>query len=154
MTIPASELAPGFVRAAVEGIDGEVYVNAAEAAETCTGSFRQPPFPPEYRHIFENLAEVFRDVYPNTPEGWEDGFRHDLHPEGEIRKWCKMAAAFQTITAGKKLSMARKGDYFDIILSVFTNGPALALEMVELAATSQAEARRIVRQVAAGFLFE
>lgn len=146
-TIPATELASGFVRARVQGVEGEVYVNAEEAARRLPTHHRHPPFPPEYRDIFEELSETFRDVYRKTPEEWEDGFRYDTNPDGQIWLWLAMATAFRTLTETKHLSNDRKKDYFDIVLSVFNNGPDVALETVELRATSKGEAGRIVRRI-------
>ncbi|MBI2808701.1 MAG: hypothetical protein HYX68_27245 [Planctomycetes bacterium] len=46
-----------------------------------------PEFPPEVREIFRRFERVFDQVYPRTVEEWEDGFRYDRRPWGEIAIW-------------------------------------------------------------------
>lgn len=150
-TIPAAELAPGLVRAKVNGVDGEVYVDAADALENCVAICRHPPFPAEYCHIFEKFAEVFRDVYPITAAEWADGFRYDADADQEIEQWARRAGAFRRITAEKKFATrAWKQECFQIILAVFVNGSELALETVELEAISKSEAQQIVSRIVRG----
>src|SRR5437660_1795022 len=74
-TIPAAELASGMIKAQVQGIDGEVYVEASQVR--LGGDYRHPPFDAERKALMRHLAEVFADVYPITAEQWEDGFRRD-----------------------------------------------------------------------------
>ena len=70
--ILADELAPGYVRARVEGIEGDVFV---EAAGSKLGDIKHDPFSPEVSELLQIFATTFHDVYPCTVEQWEDGFR-------------------------------------------------------------------------------
>jgi hypothetical protein len=80
-TIPAQELAPGMIRAKVEGIEGEVFIEAAQMGET---PYRQPPFSEGIRKRLEEIRNTFVEVRPLSLEEWEDGFRRDTNPEKEV----------------------------------------------------------------------
>src|SRR5262245_15758994 len=100
-TIPAQELAPGMVRAKVVGIEGEVFIEAAQMGET---PYRQPPFSEGIRKRLEEIRNTFMEVRPLSLEEWEDGFRRDTKPAKEIGLWMWMGAAYKYFTKGRSLS--------------------------------------------------
>lgn len=122
VTIPARELAEGMVRAKIDGIEGEVWVDSHDP-RWLEGPLRQPPFPEEIRAIFGNLQRTFREVYPISVEQWEDGFRRDEHPEREITIWLRMAGVFRHFTGGRKMSLHKKEGIFQTLLACSSNGP-------------------------------
>lgn len=146
--IPESELAPGFVRAKVDGVDGEVYIDSSSGTKS---DFRHPPFDAETGEVFAEFADIFAAVFPMTVDEWEDGFRRDMHPETEIDGWKRIAAAFLHFTGDKKMPDEARKDCFRIILSCFNNGCSAALEVVELHRLSKARARGVVGEIRAKF---
>ena len=140
--IPASELAPGYIQARIEGSAETVFVKAAAINKSAPP--RHPPFSPEVRKTMERFATTFSDVHPITAERWEYGFRQDQNPAKEIALWCLIENAFKHFTEGKHLPLAAKQDYFNIILSVVNNGSAIALELVSLRKLSRRRARSVV----------
>jgi hypothetical protein len=141
-TIPAAELAPGMVRARVEGL-GEVWVDAAASAGQAP--LRHPPFGPDVRQRLEALRETFADVWPRTLEEWEDGFRRDTHPEQEIALWSLMAGCYRHFTDGRNLSAEQKQDIFRVIVTTVNNGEDYVTRTVE----AQSLSRQKVREIAA-----
>jgi hypothetical protein len=92
-TIPAAELAEGMVRARVEGIEGEVYVQVHQLRQS---DYRNAPFDEEKKALMREFAALFADVYPATADDWEDGFRRDVHMDREIGAWRGIAKAYST----------------------------------------------------------
>src|SRR5262245_24141509 len=111
----------------------------------CAG-YRHPPFGPAYRPFFEGLSRALGEVYPCPPEEWEDGFRHDLHPESEMAIWRDIARLYADFTRGKKMTLARKHDIFMVLLGCASAGPELGLRHVNLTALSRPEARRLAER--------
>lgn len=119
-TIPASELASGVIRAKVEGVEGEVWLDPK--AVKPQSKLRQPPFLEEAQSYFRRFADLFHDVYPRTVEQWEHGFRCDTHPEQEIAIWVLIADAFEHFTNGRDLNKDKRQDIFKVILACAING--------------------------------
>jgi len=140
-TIPAAELAPGMVRANVQGIEGDVWIDATTAGQA---PLRHPPFPEEIREHFRRFAALFHDVYPITPEQWEDGFRRDTNPEKEIAVWLRIADAFEHFTEGRQLFQDQRKDIFDVLLSLATNGADHVLQTVSPRTLSRKRVKEMV----------
>jgi hypothetical protein len=140
--IPARELAPGMVRARITGIDGEVFVDAAQVLRG--GEVRHPPFPDAVREQLRRLYETFQDVYPKTLEEWEDGFRRDMHPEREIALWEYMATVFEHFTAGRSLNPEQRRDIYLVILTCMNNGKENVLVTTNPQTLSRKQVNEIV----------
>ncbi len=145
--VPMSELAPGYVRAEVPGV-GEVFVRADSVKES--EASHHPPFDAKLKKLMRDFSKLFRDVYPKTPEQWENGFRRDTNPEREVEIWANIGGAFNYFTRGKKLNIHQRRDVFQIILSCFNNGCDAALECYQPKALSLARAQQIVSQLREG----
>ncbi len=140
-TIPARELATGMVLARVAGIDGEVWV----AAETLKDShYRHPPFPEEIRALIRRLQEVFKDVYSQTVEEWENGFKEHLHPEREIAIWQRMAKIYTHFTEGRSLNSDQKRDILQVILACVNNGQRHVLTTTNPRTLSRKRVKEII----------
>ena len=123
-SIPASELASGMVRATVEGIEGEVWVDASQvhASQGETSQFRHPPFSEPVRERLEIIRRTLADVSPQSLEEWENGFRSDANPVQEIGLWLNMVEVFRQLTMQRSLSLEQKRDIFKVILLTINNG--------------------------------
>ena len=109
-----------MVSARVDGIEGEVWIDAAQAkAKT---PFRHPPFPEETRTVLRYIQETFQTVRPLTLAEWEDGFRRDTHPQKEIDLWMVMAKGFRHFTDGRDLDVDQQQDIFQVVLASVNNG--------------------------------
>jgi hypothetical protein len=145
-TIPACELAEGMIRARVDGIEGEVFVDAKTLRKETT--FRHPPFDEKVRDLLREFAEALADVYPTTVEQWEDGFRRDMNPEKEIGIWVNIVSCYRHFTEVKVSDPAKKNDIFQLILACVNNGPERALATVTLKSLSRKRAAQIVAEIA------
>jgi hypothetical protein len=125
-TIPASELASGMILARVQGIEGQVFVNAAQGKE---GRFCHPPFPDPVREL---LVQMHLDLNlvgapHETLQELEDSFRQDTNPDKEISLWlvmigaCKRFAAMRPATA-RPLDDDQKRDILNVVLAFVNNG--------------------------------
>ena len=65
VTIPASELAPGMMRVHIEGVEGDVFV---EAGTLETSPHRHPPCDETTRDFLRQLQEVLADAHLLTVE--------------------------------------------------------------------------------------
>jgi hypothetical protein len=139
--VPKSELAPGFILSSVEGVEGEVYVDASKMKD---GTIKHPPFDAETRSLFKLFSKGFKDVYPRTVAEWEDGFRRDAHPMKEIKLWANIGGAFGFLTKGKKMSVVEKRDIFHIIVAATNVGADDCLHFVKLEVLSREKAQEIV----------
>lgn len=61
------------------------------------------------------VAEVLAEVIERSPAEWADGFRHDAHPEREVKVWEWIARAYPRCI---KLSytLEEKRDVFGLLL--------------------------------------
>ena len=129
-TIPTRELAPGMVKVQIRGLEGDYWVDGSKLKKSPP---RHAPFGEEYQDRFAFLQATFHDVYPQTLEGWEDGFRRDANPAKQIEWWVNLAKVFKYFTDGKSLNKDERKDIFDLVLLACNNGP----ETVSLTFTPQ-----------------
>jgi len=142
--IPLSELAEGFVRAKVEGIDGEVFVaiDQVRLSRKNHGHDLTQMMP-----ILEDIYKKIGDVFPLEWQAWIDGFQADKHPENEIALWSIIAEQYDESIRGRELSFDARKDYFSVILSVVNNGPDAALEVFSPNVISKEDAAIIVNRM-------
>jgi hypothetical protein len=114
VTIPATELAPGMIRAHVEGIEGEVFIDASKLQNS---PVRHDPFDEGTRRVLQVLYNTIHEVYNVTPQKWEEGFLRDTDPASEIRLWFKIAACYRHFTNGRGLLPEQKMDIFKVIIA-------------------------------------
>jgi len=109
--VPAHELAPGMIRARVEGVEGEVFVSAAQLAALQAGPppYRHPPFGDDVRALIATVRDALREVRPLSLEQWEDGLRRDIDPGGELAVWLNVAELYRRLTQGGDLGRTRSG---------------------------------------------
>jgi hypothetical protein len=98
-TVPSNEVPADY--APIHVVDHGEFYASRELLKTFaerTG-YAHPEFPPAVRERFRRLERVFDVVYPNTVEQWEDGFRCDRDPWGEIAKWEWWADVIERFTS-------------------------------------------------------
>jgi hypothetical protein len=117
-TIPGRELGPDLCPITIQPDVGQVWVTKEQLLKfNREAPPRHPPYPPELRERLKELVETFHDVYPQTLEEWENGFRHDTHDLGEIALWLQMAEVFRRFTEGRDLDFDQRKDIFNTILT-------------------------------------
>lgn len=146
ITIPASELTPGMMRVHIEGVEGDVFV---EAGTLETSPHRHPPFDEKTRAFLRQLQVALGEVHPKTVEQWEDGFRRDAHPDTEMRFWAGVASCYRHFTEGKVHDHAVRQDIFRLVFVCLNNGPGAALATVNLTVLSRKRAGQIIAEIAA-----
>lgn len=75
---------------------------------------RHPPFDAERRAKIERIMDALVEVYPQTYDEWERGFRVDMHPDREIAIWISMAEGYEHFTK-KGVRTDQKSGLFQII---------------------------------------
>src|SRR5262249_47987353 len=135
------------VRAMKQGVLLKVPMSAIRKSD-----YRHLPFGPAYRPFFERMSRTFGCVMPdkdNSPEGWEDDFRRDTHPEREMACWRDMADLFEHFTQGEGWGLDRKKELFVLLMDCLSYGPKLTLRKRGHCHLSRAETKRIVRRATA-----
>jgi len=90
--------------------------------------YRHPPFGPEYRPFFKRCCRVLGEVFPGTPDDWEDDFRRDAHPEREMGLWKDFCDIYEHFTRqGQGWDLDRKRELFGVLLTCLSEGPKAAL---------------------------
>lgn len=140
-TIPAQNLPLGMVEAKVEGIDGIVWM---ETSTLKPNDYQHPPFPDEIKQYLKKIKKALDEVYPSSLQEWEDDFRRDKHPEREIAIWCHIGEVYQQLTAGKKLKINKKKDYFKTLVACATYPRENVVNMLELKFISRREAEKAI----------
>lgn len=143
--MPQEELAPGYVKASIQGLDGVYFVNAAKAKPGT--KYKHPVFSDELKRIMRYLVNVFSDVHPLTAQEWEEGFRKDTNMDKEIFLWLQMAEVYQHFTARRTISLDANKDYLAIILTLFNSGLDFVHSLIELQCLSPAALEEVVEYV-------
>jgi hypothetical protein len=141
-TMPAAELAPGMVAASLEGVSGVVWVEAAQLEE---GEYRHPPLAEPLRAQIGRIWQVLWEVYPQSLDEWEDGFRRDVDPAMEISIWLHIARAYEAVTGERALTMAQKRDVFNVLVACTMTPREHLFSTVSLAAIGREEAESAIR---------
>ena len=138
-----------MIRAQVLGV-GEVFVEVKKLRQG--RRYNHPPFDGELKELMRSFHGVFADVFPMSPEEWEDGFRRDVNMRQEVSIWANIAGAFLHFTEGRQLNRGQRKDIFDVVLACFNNGPDHVLATVRPLTLSRkrvaAMVEEIVRRVA------
>jgi len=117
--IPKAELSPGVVLIQIQGQPSPVYADAAALKQ---GWYQHPPFEGDGRNAIRFLVDALADVYPQSYEQWEDGFRRDQNPEREIAGWHHLAAILKALTERFTFGPEEKKECFRVLVACFT-GP-------------------------------
>jgi hypothetical protein len=141
-SIPAVELAPGMVAATVPDVAGTVWIDVAQLEES---DYQHPALPLELRERIVQVRDALWEVYPQSLEEWEDGFRRDADPQLELAIWQHIAATYEGIVASRMLSLAEKQDYFNVLVACSMTPREHLFSAVSLAAISQGDAEEAVR---------
>jgi hypothetical protein len=143
--IPAAELAPGMIKATIQGREdlGEVYIKA----ETLKPSGANNRLPDGFEAIALAVLEVLKPRlhWIRTKEDWLDGFRADAHPVRELLLWMWLAAVYHEMTHKGSDSDVIARDVFSV-LAASMNDKENPLETVTLNRISRVRAEEIVRR--------
>ena len=112
--IPKRELAPGVILVQIQGNDTPVYAAAAQLRQ---GPYQHPAFEGASRAALESLAVDLEDVFPQSVEQWEDGFRRDRNPGREMAGWLHLAAILKVMTNNYNFSPAEKKECFSLLVA-------------------------------------
>lgn len=102
--IPSAELAIGCVGGKVDGI-GEVWMDDYGRADP---QIRHPRLSKKLLKDVRRVAAAMSDLHPQTIEQWEDGFRRQADPAGEIALWLHMAEVMQAWDKDKQSSPGQR----------------------------------------------
>ncbi|HYF53475.1 MAG TPA: hypothetical protein VEA41_04390 [Salinarimonas sp.] len=138
--IPPEELAPGAVRAKIQGIEGVVWILADQLQ---AGPLQHPPFDEDVRQHIRRIQETFAEHRPMSADEWEDGFRRDRDPIPEIALWIHASDIFRDFTKDEPLADRRKNVY-QVIVACLTSTPDMVRRVLPQGSLSGEEIDRIV----------
>lgn len=138
--IPASELASTVVRVRMEGVEGEVWIDADKLTP---GEVRQPPLSEALRRYIRRIKAAFQEHRPLSVEDWEGVFRRDQDPEGEIALWAHAADVYQAF-AEPEPSAERRRSIYDCIVVCLMATPETVQHILPPSCLSRDEIAEIV----------
>jgi hypothetical protein len=144
-TIPESELAPGMIRANVQGV-GRVWVSAAQAS-ALPRSVRHPPFKADVKRLIKRIHAAVAKVDDKTITQWEDGFRNDCNYMREIDRWLAIARFYGRLVNahGVGKSLEWKGDLYQLAILAFSVPRESVLTVMDLHEMTRDEAAAMLR---------
>ena len=115
--VPESELAPGMIQVKIKGHEGLVWIEPSELKQS---EYRHPPFTGPRREKIAKIQSAFPEIYDNSYEFWEDGFRRDENPDNEIKIWLHIATVYSEFASGKSLEY--RDELFRLVLACSNSG--------------------------------
>lgn len=91
-----------------------------QASDLKPGPHQHLPFEGDLRAAIESLSADLADVYPQSFEEWEDGFRRDDNPEQEIAGWLHLAGVLNAMNTNHSFAQPEKQECFRILIACFT----------------------------------
>jgi|GEM_PF-866778 len=91
--IPRAELSDQMVPAQIQGKPGEFWVDVQQAMGR-SKAMLHPPFSGNRKESVEAIASMFAEIFPQSYEEWELGFRRDANPDQEIAIWLRSGKIF------------------------------------------------------------
>jgi hypothetical protein len=141
VTIPASELAPGAVRARVEGIDEIVWLIPDGLKQQ---DAQHPTFTEDIRELLQRIHAAFSEHRPLTLVEWEDGFRRDNNPAQEIAIWLRAADVYVEFVGQESWSEAERQDAYRVVLACTIATPDTIWRVLSISALDRKQAQWIV----------
>ena len=141
--IPAAELASGMLLANIEGL-GSAYVKSAQLKP---GDYQHPPFSDDVREFLRAIKRDLDEIYPKTLEEWEDGFRRDRNPAGEIALWLRLAETYQAFVNRIPRTAEEKEDLFRLLLAGISVDRKTIFDVYKPTYISAAEAEEAVQML-------
>ncbi|MDB6025610.1 MAG: hypothetical protein JWM68_1833 [Verrucomicrobiales bacterium] len=126
--IPQAELAPGMIQVRLHPTDEIVWVKAEGFNK---GEYRHPPFSEEARDLLRTIKDRLDEVYPQTLEFWEDGFRRDQTAEREIALWLHLSKIYSEFAAETPRTIEEKKDAFKLLIGCSTATKETVLEVAK-----------------------
>jgi hypothetical protein len=150
--IPTDELGPECRRFFVPEFGGEVFINwdGMHACLAATADlFVHGPLSDVQKEFVALFASAFKDVYPRTPEQWEEGFRRQEEVDQEIMRWRCIGVTFLHFTASPGYTLAEKVDIFRIVVKCSFCGMDAGISCADLNSLSHDDALFMRDEIAA-----
>ncbi len=110
-----SSLPAGMVYLQVEGL-GKVWVQPDKLEPDGTEE-AYPPLSSELRKkVEEGIMRPLWEVYPQSLEKWEEGFRRDTDAEAEIALWLTLVERYTAFIQQNPLTRQAREEVFDLML--------------------------------------
>ena len=138
--VPASQIGPGYVQARIQGIDGVVWIRAADVEE---GPVRHPPFDEDIRAYIRKIHEAFAEHRDLSFEQWENGFRQDANPEREIAASLYAAEVYRLFTDNEP-DATRRHDVYRLLVGCMTAPREEVFRVAPCSVLSRDEAERVI----------
>lgn len=142
-SIPAAELSPHMVRIQLNG-SKEVYWADASTLDAATGRYWHPPFTGKLKDEIVFIQRALSDVYFNTLEYWEDGFRQDLNAKQEIALWFRVAMLFSIFADTHRLNREQKHEAFSVLGACLNGTRSTVFEIAKLSLLPRVLAEELV----------
>lgn len=141
--MPTAELSAGMCRVKLSTLPDEVWVEAAKLKTTSV--IRHPAFTGPLEARIRYIERSLREVYPQTYEQWEDGFRSDLHAEDEINDWVHLCRCLNDFIAWNQSPREERQQAFAVLSACLIGTPETALEICAQKLPNRQKAESLVR---------
>ncbi len=143
VAIPVCELAPGAVRAQVEGVDGIVWLLPDKLKQA---EIKHPPFDKGTQDHIRQIQAAFAEHRPLSFEEWEDGFRRDGNPVQEIAIWSHAADVYMAFASDESSADQRRDIYQCIVTCMCSSPDTIWHVLKQLEVLNRAEAEQVVNR--------
>lgn len=141
--MPASELSAGMCRVKLSTLPDEVWVEAAKLKTTSV--IRHPAFTGPLEQRIRYIEQSLREVYPQTYEQWEEGFRSDHYAEDEINDWVHLCRCLNDFIAMNLSPREERQQAFAVLAACLIGTPETALEICAQKLPDRQKAESLVR---------
>ena len=139
ISLPQEELGPEMVRIRLEG---EIYW--ADSNDLNPSKYQHPVFEGNRKRRVQTILSKLKEVYPQTYEEWEDGFRRDTNPDNEISIWERITSVYRKHSDNVS-SMELKKEIFRVALICSYSTPDVVLSQVGIEKLQKSDAEKIIR---------
>lgn len=141
-TIPAAELAPGMIRIRISGSEEVLWADASQMSDA-TSQYWHSPFSGELKEKIVFIQRALSDVYFQTIESWEDGFRQDLHAIQEIDLWFRVAMLYSSFVETHRLNREQKNEAFSVLGACLNGTRNTVFQTISLSSLSRVLAEEL-----------
>ena len=135
-----TDLGPHMVRI---NLEGNIYW--ADSNQLQLNDYQHAPFRGETKERIIRLQQNLKEVYYQTYEEWEDGFRRDKNPIKEISIWEHIVSIYQKFSSNVDSPEARYDIYQISLVCSYSEANAV-LDQVELKSISKELAQSIIQE--------
>jgi|TARA_B110000196_G_C21133460_1_gene659747 hypothetical protein len=138
-SLPQEDLGPEMVRVRLEG---EIFW--IDSNDLNPSKYQHPVFEGDRKKRVQTILTKLEEVYPQTYEEWEDGFRRDTNPDNEISIWERITSVYRKHSDNVN-SLELKKEIFRVALICSYSTPDVVLSQAGIEKLKKSDAEKIIR---------